>query len=97
MIRPFERKRPPSRYFSGLVVLCIAIGFVAFQAWPKWFDGLASSSSPSAGSFSPSSVRVIDGDTISLNDVGLTCGLLVLTPQRPAIAHYAKQSVKRAN
>jgi endonuclease YncB( thermonuclease family) len=68
MIGPFERKRPPSRYFSGLVVLCIAIGFVAAQAWPKWFDGLATSAPPLAEAFTPAWVRVIDGDTISLDD-----------------------------
>jgi hypothetical protein len=68
MIRPFERKRPRSRYFSGLVVLCMAIGFVAFQAWPQWFDGLTSNATPLAEAFTPASVRVIDGDTISLND-----------------------------
>jgi endonuclease YncB( thermonuclease family) len=68
MIQRFERKRPRSRYFSGLVVLGIVIGFVAVQAWPKWFDGLTSSATPLAEAFTPASVRVIDGDTISLND-----------------------------
>jgi endonuclease YncB( thermonuclease family) len=52
------------RYLSGLIVLCVLIGFVAVQAWPKRNPGTArSAATPTA-----LSVRVIDGDTISVDD-----------------------------
>jgi hypothetical protein len=35
MIADFKPKQRGSRYFSGFVVLCALIGFVAVQAWPK--------------------------------------------------------------
>jgi endonuclease YncB( thermonuclease family) len=53
-----------SRYLSGLIVLCVLIGFVAVQAWPKRNpESARSAATPTA-----LSVRVIDGDTISLDD-----------------------------
>jgi endonuclease YncB( thermonuclease family) len=51
-----------------LVVLCIAIGFVAVQAWPTVVGTLKSRTSNSADASPSIAVRVIDGDTISLND-----------------------------
>ena len=68
MIGPLKPKRPGSRYFSGLVVLCIAIGFVAVQAWPTVVGTLKSRTLNSTHAPQSLSVRVIDGDTISLND-----------------------------
>jgi endonuclease YncB( thermonuclease family) len=53
-----------SRYFAGLVVLCVLIGFVAVRAWPKLSTAVTEPVSVSASI----SVRVIDGDTISLDD-----------------------------
>lgn len=61
-VADFKPKRHGSRYFSGLVVLCLLIGFVVVQAWPRLKPELAK---PVAASFT---VRVIDGDTISLED-----------------------------
>jgi endonuclease YncB( thermonuclease family) len=52
------------RYLSGLIVLCVLIGFVAVQAWPKRNPGTATS----AATPTALSVRVIDGDTISVDD-----------------------------
>jgi endonuclease YncB( thermonuclease family) len=58
----FKSKRSNSRYFSGLVVLGLVIGFVAVQAWPRLkFE----QDKPAPSSIS---VRVIDGDTINLED-----------------------------
>jgi endonuclease YncB( thermonuclease family) len=57
-------KLDSSRHFADLVVLCVVIGFVAVRAWPKLSTGVTEAVSVSASI----SVRVIDGDTISLND-----------------------------
>jgi endonuclease YncB( thermonuclease family) len=61
-VADFKPKRHGSRYFSGLVVFSLLIGFVVVQAWPKPKPELAK---PVAAFFT---VRVIDGDTISLED-----------------------------
>lgn len=63
MIADRKSKQSGSRYFSGLVVLGLLAGFVAIQAWPRL-------SSPELAKSLPTSisVRVIDGDTISLDD-----------------------------
>jgi endonuclease YncB( thermonuclease family) len=53
-----------SRYLSGFIVLCVLIGFVAFQAWPT----LKPETAKLATTATSLSVRVIDGDTISLDD-----------------------------
>jgi endonuclease YncB( thermonuclease family) len=55
-------------YFSGFVVLCVLIGFVAVQAWPKLSTELKSTVTESVPAPTSISVRVIDGDTISPND-----------------------------
>jgi hypothetical protein len=60
-VADFKPKRHGSRYFSGLVLLCLLIGFVVVQAWPRLKPELAKP----VASFT---VRVIDGDTISLED-----------------------------
>jgi endonuclease YncB( thermonuclease family) len=65
MIADAKAKPSGSCYFAGLVVLCALVGFVAVQAWPK----LSTAVMTEPISVSPSiSVRVIDGDTISLGD-----------------------------
>jgi endonuclease YncB( thermonuclease family) len=67
----FETKPKPrgSRYFSGLIVLCTLIGFVAVQAWSKLStEPKVTPSAPSSSARTSISVHVIDGDTISLND-----------------------------
>lgn len=60
--------RAPGRYFSGLVVLCLLIGFVAVQF------GLKASAPPQQASTHPSimvsRIHVVDGDTVRLNDGG---------------------------
>jgi endonuclease YncB( thermonuclease family) len=53
-----------SRYFAGFLVLCVLIGFVAVRAWPNLSTVATEPASVSASI----SVRVIDGDTISLGD-----------------------------
>jgi len=53
-----------SRYLSGFIVLCALVGFVAVQAWPK----LRPETAKPAAVANSLSVRVIDGDTISLQD-----------------------------
>src|SRR3954447_9694982 len=53
-----------SRYLSGFIVLCVLIGFVAVQAWPK----LKPETAKLAATPTALSVRVIDGDTISVDD-----------------------------
>jgi endonuclease YncB( thermonuclease family) len=68
MIADFKPKQHGSRYFSGFVVLCVLIGFVAVQAWPKLSTELKSTVTESVSAPTSISVRVIDGDTISLND-----------------------------
>ncbi|WP_249167241.1 hypothetical protein [Bradyrhizobium sp. JYMT SZCCT0428] len=63
MIADLKSKQSVSRYLSSLVALCMFVGFVAVQAWPRL------SSSELAKPLSTSiSVFVIVGDTISLND-----------------------------
>lgn len=64
MIAHAKRKPIGSRYFAGLVVLCLLIGFVAVQAWPRLSTAVTEPVSVSASI----SVRVIDGDTVSLGD-----------------------------
>ena len=58
------------RYFSGIVVLCALIGFVAVQAWPRIFPELKLEAANSTPARATISVRVLDGDTISLDDGG---------------------------
>jgi endonuclease YncB( thermonuclease family) len=53
-----------SRYLSGFIILGVLIGFVAVQAWPKLKPEISKSATIPASV----SVRVIDGDTISLED-----------------------------
>jgi endonuclease YncB( thermonuclease family) len=67
MIADRKSKQRGSGYTSGLIILCVLVGFVAVQAWPK----LSTVSLPVTKSVSAPisiSVRVIDGDTISLDD-----------------------------
>jgi endonuclease YncB( thermonuclease family) len=68
MIGDFKPKQRGSRYFSGFVVLCVLFGFVAVQAWPKLSTEFKSSVTESVSAPISMSVRVIDGDTISLDD-----------------------------
>ena len=69
MTAGFKPKPRGSRYFSGLILLCALIGFVAIQAWPKLSNELKVTT-PTKSDSGPTSVsvRVIDGDTISLDD-----------------------------
>jgi endonuclease YncB( thermonuclease family) len=57
-----------SRYLSGLVVLCVLAGFVAVQAWPRISSELKLENAKPIPTPASISVRVIDGDTISLED-----------------------------
>jgi endonuclease YncB( thermonuclease family) len=68
MIADFKPKQRGSRYFSGFVVLCVLIGFVAVQAWSKLSTELKSTATEPVSAPTSISVWVIDGDTISLND-----------------------------
>ena len=68
MIADIKPKRRASRYLSGLIVLSIALGIVLVQAWPTIVGNLEPIRSKSVGASSAISVRVVDGDTISLND-----------------------------
>jgi endonuclease YncB( thermonuclease family) len=68
MIADFKPKQRGSRYLSGLVVLCVLIGFVAVQAWPKLSAELKLPVTDSVSTPISISVRVIDGDTVSLDD-----------------------------
>jgi len=68
IIADFKPKQRGSRYLSGLIVLCVLIGFVAVQAWPKLSTELTSGLTRSVTVPSSISVRVIDGDTVSLDD-----------------------------
>ena len=36
MIGALKRKPSSPRYFAGLVVLCVLVGFVAVRAWPSY-------------------------------------------------------------
>jgi hypothetical protein len=64
MIADGKRKPNGSRYFAGLLILCVLIGFVGVRAWPKLSSFVTEPVAVSASI----SVRVIDGDTISLGD-----------------------------
>jgi endonuclease YncB( thermonuclease family) len=64
-IRP---KRQALRYLLGLMILFVAAGVVLVHAWPLIVSNLGSINIKSGGAPSAISVRVIDGDTISLND-----------------------------
>ena len=68
MIVDFKSKRYGSGYFSGLVVLCVLTGFVAVQVWPRIASELKLETARSIPTPASISVRVIDGDTISLED-----------------------------
>jgi endonuclease YncB( thermonuclease family) len=68
MIADLKPKQRGSRYTSGLIILCVLIGFVAVRAWPKLSTELKSTVTESASNSASISVRVIDGDTISLDD-----------------------------
>lgn len=72
MIADSKPKLRGSRYFSGLIVLCALIGFVAVQAWPKLSNEskVTTPTKSAVSAHAPISVYVIDGDTISLNDGG---------------------------
>lgn len=60
--------QPRSRYFYGLVLLCALAGFVSVQAWPHVIAAFKPADAQSASVSTSISVRVIDGDTISLDD-----------------------------
>lgn len=64
MMAGFKPRPHGPRYFVGLVILCALVGFVAVRAWPKLSTAVTEPASVSASI----SVRVIDGDTISLGD-----------------------------
>jgi micrococcal nuclease len=68
MIASIKPKRRASRYLSGLIVLFIAVGIVLVQAWPTIVGSLEPIGTKSVDASSAISVRVIDGDTIGLND-----------------------------
>ena len=68
LIADFKPSQHGSRYFSGFIVLCVLIGFVAVQAWPKLSAELKFNKTTSVSAPAFLSVRVIDGDTISLDD-----------------------------
>jgi hypothetical protein len=53
-----------SRYLSGFILLCVGIGFVGVQAWPR----LEPETARTAAIPTSLSVRVIDSDTIGLED-----------------------------
>ena len=63
MIADVKPRPHSSRYFAGLVILCVFVGFVAVQGLPN----LTAVTDPVSVSASIS-VQVIDGDTISLDD-----------------------------
>ena len=66
------------------------IGFVVVQAWPRLKPELAK---PVAASFT---VRMIDGDTISLEDGKPNVRLVGLNAPERGIEHGARQNAKRA-
>jgi endonuclease YncB( thermonuclease family) len=68
MIADFKPKQRGSRYLSGLVVLCVLICFVAVQAWLKLSAEIKLPVTNTVSTPISISVRVIDGDTISLDD-----------------------------
>jgi micrococcal nuclease len=70
MIIGFKKKPSSSRYFSGLIAVCVFIGFAAVQISSKLF-GAPNVTAPAKSmghAPAPISVHVIDGDTISFND-----------------------------
>jgi endonuclease YncB( thermonuclease family) len=68
MIADLKPKQRGSHYTSGLLILCVLIGFVAVQVWPKLSTALKLTVTGSDSNPISISVRVIDGDTISLGD-----------------------------
>jgi len=67
MIANKRSKRRASRISQG-TSLFFAVGIVLVQAWPTIVANLEAIGTKSVGASSAISVRVIDGDTISLND-----------------------------
>ena len=67
-IAAFKSKWHGSRYFSGLLVIGVLFGFVAVQAWPRIYPELKFETASSTSFRTAISVRVIDGDTISIGD-----------------------------
>jgi hypothetical protein len=68
MIADLKPKQRGSRYLSGLIILCVLIGLVVVQAWSKLSAELKSTVADPVSTPMSISVRVIDGDTISLDD-----------------------------
>lgn len=68
MIADFEPKQQGWRYSYGLIIPCVLIGVVVVLAWPKLSTELKSSLTKSVSAHISISVRVIDGDTVSLDD-----------------------------
>ncbi|MCK1640474.1 hypothetical protein IVA95_23530 [Bradyrhizobium sp. 157] len=77
-----------SRYLSGFIVLCVLTGFVAVQAWPKF--------KPEPAKLATLSIRVIDGDTVSLGMANQSFVWLDSTRQKWEAGPDAKLNVKRA-
>ncbi|MEH2536630.1 endonuclease YncB(thermonuclease family) [Bradyrhizobium sp. AZCC 1577] len=61
-------RRQGSRYLSGLIFICVLFGFVAVQAWPRIFSDFKLEAAKPIPAPASISVRVIDGDTIGLED-----------------------------
>jgi endonuclease YncB( thermonuclease family) len=68
MIADLKPKQCGSRYTSGLIILCVLIGFVAIQAWTKLSTEPKSTATESVSTSTSISVRVVDEHTISLDD-----------------------------
>jgi endonuclease YncB( thermonuclease family) len=70
MIIGFKKKPSRSRYFLGLIAVCVFIGFAAVQVSSELLSEqrVTTAAKSMVHAPAPIPVRVIDGDTISLND-----------------------------
>ena len=70
MIIGFKKKPSSSRYFLGLIAVCVFIGFAAVQVSSELLSGqrVTTAAKSMVHAPAPIPVHVIDGDTISLND-----------------------------
>jgi endonuclease YncB( thermonuclease family) len=93
MIIGFKKKPSSSRYFSGLIVVCVFIGFAAVQISSKLF-GAPNVTAPAKSMVHahPISVHVIDGDTISFNDGLANVRLVGFNAPKQEAGRDARQS-----
>jgi endonuclease YncB( thermonuclease family) len=70
MIIGYKKKPASSLYFSGLIAVCVFIGFAAVQVSSKLSSEHKVTTPTKSVVHTPAavSVRVIDGDTVSLDD-----------------------------